>query len=280
VEVAQVSELLAAPVRASSTLGDGMIFIVGMLRSGTSLAEQILSRHPAVHAGGELPCLARTLRRPTEPRVGSQWAERLAAATPTEWEQLGRAYLADAARTASLDPGPSGATVRLTDKQPTNYLYLGAIARILPGARIVHCTRDPLDTAVSCFFQNFGPGHAWSTELPWIAELYRAYRSQMAWWTEQAGIDVVELSYERVVDDVEGAVRRLLDALDLPFHPDCLTFHESRRDARTASVDQVRRPIYRSSVGRSERYRPWLGPLIEGLGDLDHLPPAPGLVPR
>ena len=95
---------------------------------------------------------------------------------------------------------------------------------------------------------------------------------------QQAGIEVVELSYERVVDDVEGEVRRLLEALDLPFHPDCLSFHESRRDARTASVDQVRRPIYRSSVRRSDRYRPWLGPLLDGLGDLDNLPPATSLV--
>ena len=77
---------------------------------------------------------------------------------------------------------------------------------------------------------------------------------------------------------LHGEVRRLLEALDLPFDPDCLTFHESRRDARTASVDQVRRPIYRSSVRRSDRYRPWLGPLLDGLGDLDNLPPAPSLV--
>ena len=119
---------------------------------------------------------------------------------------------------------------RLTDKQPTNYAYLGAIARILPGARIVHCTRDPLDTCVSCFFQNFGPGHAWSTELSWIADLYRAYRAQMAWWTEQVGIEVVELSYERVVDDVEGEVRRLLGHSTCPFIP-TVSPSTSRREA-------------------------------------------------
>lgn len=277
-EAARSAALLAEPVSTAGRLGEGMIFIVGMLRSGTSLAEQILSRHPAVRAGGELPSLSRTLRRPQESQVGSEWAERIAVASPSELERLGRAYLTDAADVSSVARDSITRAHRLTDKQPTNYAYLGAIARILPGARIVHCTRDPLDTCVSCFFQNFGPGHAWSTELAWIADLYRAYRAQMAWWTQQAGIEVVELSYERVVDNVEGEVRRLLEALDLPFHPDCLTFHESRRDARTASVDQVRRPIYRSSVRRSDRYRPWLGSLLDGLGDLDNLPPAPSLV--
>ncbi len=279
-EVADTSRLLAEPTDRGGNLGAGMVFIVGMPRSGTSLVEQILSRHPMVTAGGELPSLSLTLRRPNDSRVGSAWAERLLQLSSTELDELGHWFLTDAACRASLDPTTVGPARRLTDKQPTNYLFLGAIPRILPGARIVHCTRDPLDTCVSCFFQNFGPGHAWSTELTWTADIYRAYRSQMAWWTHTVGIEVVEMSYESLVADLEGQVRRLLDALELPFHPDCLSFHESDRDARTASVDQVRRPIYRSSVRRSDHYRPWLGPLIDALADLDRLPPAPDLAVR
>jgi len=277
-EVARASDLLAKPVQRTSALGSGMIFIVGMPRSGTSLIEQILSRHPAVTAGGELPSLNRTLRPEGTPPVGAEWAERVATAPPSQWDALGRAYLADAASMASMRAEDLSAQVRLTDKQPTNFVFLGAIARILPGARIIHCARDPLDTCLSCFFQNFGPGHAWSTELSWTAEMFRVYRAQMAWWTTQASIEVIDVQYETLVSDLEREVHRLLDALDLPFHPDCLTFHESTRDARTASVDQVRQPIYPSSVGRAERYRPWLGPLIDGLDDLDSLPAANELV--
>jgi len=257
-----------------------MIFIVGMLRSGTSLTEQILARHPAVVPGGELPCLSGTLRLPGEPSVGSQWAVRLAEAGPEAWDALGAQYLTEACRRAGVDREALGSSCFLTDKLPTNYLMLGAIPRILPGARIIHCQRAALDACLSCFFQNFGPGHAWTTELSWIASIYRAYRSQMEWWTTRAGIEVVPLPYESLVANLEAEVRRLLAALDLPFHPDCLTFHRSARDVRTASVDQVRRPIYQSSRGRAERYRPWLGPLIAGLGDLEALPPAPELWPQ
>ena len=279
-EVEGVARALPRPVQRPPGAGRGLVFIVGMPRSGTSLVEQILSRHPQVVAGGELPSLDRALREPGEPPVGSAWAERLAAEGPTAWDARGQAYLADAARRAGVAPGTVGPELRLTDKQPTNYMFLGALPRILPGARIVHCRRDPLDTCVSCFFQNLGPGHAWTTELPWLATVYRAYRRQMAFWTEAGGVEVVHVDYEAVVDDLEGQVRRLLAALDLPFHPDCLAFHESRRDARTASVDQVRQPIYRSSVGRAARYRAWLGPLVDALGDLDALPPATERVPQ
>jgi len=279
-EVAEVCRLLSTPVERPPGRGVGMLFIVGMPRSGTSLVEQILSRHPAVVAGGELPSLNRVLRGPDDPPVGSAWADRLVHLDASALDALGDRYRADAARLAHLAPDALGPDLWLTDKQPTNFLMLGAIPRILPGARIVHCTRDPLDTCLSCFFQHFGPGHTWTTELDWLGAIYRAYRAQMHHWTTVAEIDVVEVQYEHLVADLEGGVRRLLAALDLPFHPDCLSFYESDRDARTASVDQVRRPIYRSSVRRADPYRPWLGPLVDALADLQALPPAVELVPR
>jgi len=279
-EVAEVSGRLQAPAKRESSLGKGLVFIVGMPRSGTSLTEQVLSRHPDVVAGGELPSLSAVLRDRADGQVNRDWAKRLVEMGPDGWDALGARYLDDACARAGVRRSDLGEKVVLTDKQPTNYIMLGAISRILPGARIVHCTRDPLDTCLSCFFQNFGPGHAWSTELPLIASVYRAYRAQMHWWITEGGIEVIPSDYERLVDDLEGEIRQLLERLGLSFHPDCLTFYESARDARTASVDQVRQPIYRSSIGRAQHYRPWLGPLIEALGDLDALPRATELTAR
>ena len=273
-------ELAASPsssAKPSTDTGDqgpgqGVVFIVGMLRSGTSLTEQILASHPQVTPGGELPSLSQVLRplAAGDPAPGA-WARALAGLSTDACHDLGRAYIADAARRAGTTPDAVGRVI-VTDKQPTNFLMLGAITRILPGARIIHCRRDPLDTCLSCFFQNFGPGHAYTTELGWMGAVYRGYRQQMHWWTERCGIAVTPIDYEQLVNDTEPSVRRLLAAVGLPFDPACLSFHTNRRDVRTASVDQVRRPIYSSSVGRAERYAPWLQPLRDALGDLDDLP--------
>jgi len=266
------AQALGHPVSPREGPGEGVVFIVGMLRSGTSLTEQILASHPQVQAGGELPSLSAVVRPLATDRTPGSWARALASMSPDQWDALGHAYIEDAARRAGTTPDALG-PVLLTDKQPTNFMLLGAIARILPAARVLHCRRAPLDTCLSCFFQNFGPGHDYTTELAWMGRVYRAYRQQMAWWTEQCDIHTENIDYESIVSDTETTVRRLLDAVGLPFDPACLSFHENRRDVRTASVDQVRRPIYRSSVGRADAYAPWLGPLIEALGDLDDLPP-------
>lgn len=259
-----------APVREGA--GEGVVFIVGMLRSGTSLVEQILASHPQVSPGGELPSLSAVLR----PLAGNDrspgaWARVLAQQSREEWDALGQAYIADATRRAGTTPCALGPVI-VTDKQPTNFMLLGAIARILPRARILHCRRSPLDTCVSCFFQNFGPGHDYTTELAWMGTVYRAYRAQVAWWTDHCGIATHNIDYEAIVDDTEPQVRALLDSVGLPFDPACLAFHKNRRDVRTASVDQVRQPIYRSSMGRADHYAPWLGPLRDALGDLDSIP--------
>lgn len=265
-ELAHTARRFCSPTTPQADPVPGMVFIVGMPRSGTSLVEQILACHPQVQAGGELNSLRDAIAAHAPPNT--PWSPAAAAS-------VRGAYLADASARTGVDPAHLvQGSLRLTDKQPGNFAQLGVIHEALPGARIVHCVRDPLDVGWSCFRQNFGPGHVWSTELEWIGLTWRAYRSVMNHWTQVCEIDAIDVVYEELVHDPEPVVRTLLDRLDLPWHPGCLDFHRSGRTVRTASYDQVRQPLYTSSAGGAQAYRPWLGPLVDALGDTDSLPPA------
>ena len=237
------------------------IFIVGMPRSGSTLVEQILAGHGQVHAGGELTNLDRLVRAVRDgagrPIPFPAWAEALDARAV---RQLGQTYL------ASLPPLPPGKT-RITDKLPTNFLYIGLIHLILPQARILHTVRDPIDTCLSCYTRLFQDGVPYGYDLAELGGYYRAYRELMDYWHRvlPAGT-LLDVRYEDVVDDLEAQVRRLLEFCGLPWDDRCLKFHEVRRPVATSSNVQVSRPLYRSSVERWRRYEPFLGPLLEALG--------------
>jgi tetratricopeptide (TPR) repeat protein len=242
--------------RPTGHAGQGVIFILGMPRSGTTLVEQVLAAHPLVTACGESPALGRL-------------AHALAAGESSP--QTGEQALAEFAREymASLPASPSGKT-RVTDKMPLNYQYLGLIRAALPGARIVHCRRDLRDVGLSCFCTDFiDPELGFSRRSDWIGDYLAAYDRHLQHWREPLGQQMVSLDYESLVEEPETAIRRLLASVDLPWDEGCLRPEEQRRIAATASHAQVRRSIYRSSVGRWRAYAHHLRPMLDRLQRAD-----------
>ena len=236
------------------------VFIVGMPRSGTSLAEQILASHPVVYGAGERDDFEREAVRLAETRATGSGGEALAKIVANGLlGELGAAYLARLEANA-LEAG------RIIDKMPLNFHFLGLIHLALPGARIIHMRRDPADTCLSCFFQNFGERLDWAFDLAEIGRYFRAYERLMAHWRSALPEGVMlEMRYEDLVADLEGQTRRMLDHCGLDWDPRCLDFHRTERSVRTASAVQVRQPIYQSSVKRWRAYERWLGPLLAEL---------------
>lgn len=252
---------LAPAEDAAGQPGEGVVLVVGMPRSGTSMVEQIIAAHPEGSGAGELPFLGEVVGH-TGGLAGVEHLDALLASSPQERAALGRRYEA-LQRAHASDPG---ARV-VVDKLPGNFLHLGAAAAVLPRARVVHCRRDALDTCLSCHFQNFSQSYAPFTRLDTLGWFYRGYAALMDHWSGCPLLPQLDLDYARTVDNLEQEVRRLLAFVGLPFHPSSVAFHRSERAMPTASYDQVRQPVYRTSLGRSRRYLAHLGPLIEALGD-------------
>ncbi|MFO7857554.1 MAG: sulfotransferase, partial [Ectothiorhodospiraceae bacterium] len=233
------------------------VFIVGMPRSGTTLVERILSSHPALAAGGErsdLLWLRRELARLAAPSPGA--ADAVSLLTGDAAHDFNRRYHERLAE--NLDR-----QARITDKMPSNYLRLGWLPLIFPGARIIHCRRNPLDTLVSCYITHFAQGQGFSYSFDGLVAAYEQYERIMAHWRRVMPEAMCEVEYESLVHDPEPEVRRMLAHCGLDWDPACLAFHEQAGAVRTASVWQVRKPISTGSVGRWRRYEAHLGPLIE-----------------
>lgn len=234
------------------------IFIVGMPRSGTTLVEQILASHPEAHGAGELiriPNLAQGLlagRGPALPAAA-------AAVEREDLEAAARDYLGYVGARA-------GAAARTTDKLPENYRHLGLIAAMLPNARIVHVSRDPMDVCLSNYLVRFQRGHAWSYDFDSLAREYRAYERLMDHWRAVLPSPMHEQAYESLAASPESESRRLVESCGLDWDERCLDFHRTERPVHTASGWQVRQPVYRRSVGRWRNYERRLGPLREALG--------------
>ncbi len=244
------------------------IFVLGMPRSGTTLVEQILASHPAVAPGGErrdLSNVVREVRVPDRPSLAfPDWAPSL---TPTDETRLGKAYL-------DRLPAPASGVPHITDKMPANFRMVGLIRRILPNARIVHVQREPADTCLSCFFQNFTNGNLFAFDQTALGRYYRAYDALMAHFRNALPADAwLELRYEDLIAEPSPHVARLLRFCGLPWDDACLAFHQTDRPVMTASMSQVRQPLYRSAVGRWRHYAPFLGPLFRALGPLAPAPP-------
>jgi predicted Zn-dependent protease len=249
------------------------IFIVGMPRSGSTLLEQILSSHPAVEGTTELPeiiTLARELRAQADSGDAGTYSEVLAGMSPAALRELGESYL-ERTRVHRKTERP-----HFIDKMPNNFLHLALIALALPNARIVDARRHPMACCFSNFKQHYARGQRFSYDLTDLGRYYRDYVDLMAHFDDALPGRIHRVFYERIVEDTEPEVRRLLDYCGLPFDPACLRFFENERPVRTASSEQVRQPIYREGIGHWRHFDEWLGPLKSALGPvLTAWPEAP-----
>lgn len=240
------------------------VFIVGMPRSGSTLVEQIIASHRDVADAGEFTGLTNIARLLSEDQGGElRYPRDIGKFAPENLAKLGQEYL-DALRF-----GRPGDALRITDKQLANFRHLGLIAVLFPKAAIIHCRRDPLDTCLSCYFQNFKDteGHlGYSNDLEELGLYYRRYERLMAYWREILPSRLFEVDYEEMVSNQEEMSRRLIDHIGLPWDDACLDFHKARRSVRTASDAQVRKPIYGSSVAVWRNYEKHLMPLRRALG--------------
>ena len=228
------------------------VFIVGMLRSGTSLTEQILASHPDVFGAGEL----------------SFWSTRLAAMLPVVPDDSSSAPGIHELASAGWDyldhlQRMNAEAARVIDKLPTNFLAAGLISAALPGARIIHMQRDPIDTCLSIYFQHFEAVNTYTHDLEDLAHYYRQYRRLIHHWRAVLPREaILEVPYEGLVADPEGWTHRLLEFIDLPWDARCLDFQRTQRAVVTASKWQVRQPISADSIGRWRRYEKFIDPLI------------------
>ena len=236
------------------------IFIVGMPRSGSTLTEQIISSHPDVYGAGEIKLLSVCLgnlrqKFPNIPR----FPQMALAMKPHQYASVANAYLTELS-------AMSATALRITDKLLTNYYFVGFINTLFPNAKIIHTMRNPVDTCLSAYSKLFKDDMPHSYDLAEIGRYYKKYEELMAHWRHvlPAGV-MLDVQYENVVEDAETNAKRIVEFLGLQWNDACLDFHKSDRPIKTASVSQVRKPIYGSSVKRWERYGDGLKPLVDAL---------------
>ncbi len=245
----------ARELPAATNRSERPVFVVGMPRSGTTLVEQILATHPWTYGAGELESIRRiAVSIAFRMGVDDPYPMSLSAVDDRTLDAMAGWYL------EQLDQVAGGA-IRVVDKMPFNFLHLGLISMLFPEARIIHCVRDPLDTALSCFFQNFSASYAFTNSLETLGCYYRDYQRLMRHWHEVLPLSILDLRYEQLVSAPEQSMRQLVQFLGLEWDDRVLDFHENPRLVTTASYDQVRRPIYTGSVGRAQRFKAQLGPL-------------------
>lgn len=249
-------------LRGEGCSSDTPIIVLGMPRSGTTLTEQIIASHPLVHGAGELPDLLRLASSPNGDTSSIGYPFSLNGITKAELKMLGEKYVA-----GLKERNPEARYI--TDKMPANFNCLGLLHLMLPNAKIIHVKRNPVDTCLSCFTRLFNKSQHQSYDLSEIGRYYSNYAKIMEHWRKVLPKDsFYEVQYEELVSDNENQARALIEYCGLEWNDACLESHKTERNIRTASVTQVRQPVYTSSVERWKKYEAHLGPLLEALGDL------------
>jgi tetratricopeptide (TPR) repeat protein len=239
------------------------IFVLGMPRTGTTLVERILASHSDVFAAGELSNFAVQMMAQVREKAAARAVSRddiVRLTAGLDFASLGKAYV-DSTRPAT------GHTARFIDKLPLNYLYAGLIHLALPNATIVHVQRDPMDTIYAVYKTLFVDAYPFSYDLEELARYFVAYHELMAHWHTALPNVIQTIRYEDLVANVDAEVRRLVDACGLDWQPDCLEFYRNKEASTTASSVQIRRPVYRSSVGKWRDYEARLQPAVTILRD-------------
>jgi len=254
------SERLAALPRPAETT-DVPVFIVGAPRCGSTLTERVIHAHPDAYGIGEHMSLF---------RLATQMPARIGATTPYphcvgELDAENVQTLADAYMEIIRPLAPQA--LRIANKDLGNTSHLGLISVLFPKSRIIHCRRDAVDTCLSCYMEPLPPGAVtFANDLTSLGQYYRQYERLMEHWRNTLDVPLLELDYETLVADQEATTRGIIEFCGLPWDDACLSFHEVRRTERTQSHDQVRKPLYGSSVGRAGRFGSLLDPLREALG--------------
>lgn len=237
--------LTAVKDSRESKRGESLVFVVGMPRSGTTLVEQILGSYPGVRPGGERRDIQRIVSQ-LDANLSRGYPFGITDLRPEDFEEIAYAHLAAVHESAD-------GCVRFVDKGLGNCFEIGLINLLFPAAAIINCKRSPLDVCLSCYVNNFN-NIPYSTNLNSIAKAYCQYERVMGHWNSILPGRVHSVSYERLVAEPSDVMRDLLTACGLPWHPNCLRFHEQERVVLTASSSQVKRPIYTKSVDRWKNY--------------------------
>jgi Flp pilus assembly protein TadD len=241
------------------------VFIVGMPRSGTTLTEQIIAAHPQAFGAGERPALVRAFHALGGGALTQETVARVAALDAEALDRAAEDYLNEL---HAIAPGAA----RVIDKMPGNFDYLGLVALMLPGARIIHCARDPRDIGLSIFTFRFYGHHPYAHDLGDLGWYIARHQRVMAHWHAVLPNPILTVHLRDWVDDFAGTLRRVLDFLDLPYDPACERFYEQERRVRTVSRYQVRQPVNARGLGRWRPYERHLQPLIAALAEWGALP--------
>ncbi len=237
------------------------VFIIGLPRSGSTLIEQVLSSHPLIYGGGEIPLIGRLERKLAGELVSAGgYPDCMQAISRDMALEYAGLYLNEISEL-------SNNVEHVTDKDPGNFHRIGLIKTLFPRARFIHCLRDPADTCLSIYFNYFSEGNEYSFDLVELGRYYRDYRRLMQHWQTLFADDILQVSYEELVTGQEAMSRRMLDFIGLEWDNNCLDFHLNKRPVRTASSVQVRQALYQSSMGRWKNYAAHLSPLLDILNN-------------
>ncbi len=233
------------------------VFIIGMPRSGTSLVEQILASHSDIYGAGELTYIS-DISNKISNRKKNKYPYYLKNIDENTLNIYAQEYL------KAIDTN-SEEFKYCTDKMPHNFIYVGLIKKLFKNCKIIHCSRNPLDTCLSIYFHNFNTNHPYASDLNNLGHYYNLYKDLMSFWETSYSSDIYNIQYESLLDSPEENIKSLLNYLNLEWQDECLHFYKNKRTVNTPSYNQVRKPMYKTSTNRWKNYQNFITPLINAI---------------